>query len=190
MLLCALALNVTTIGIPCIYYGSEQGFNGSGPSDCFLREAIFGGEFGSYGSRQRHFFNENHPVFRELAKILQMRRQYITLRRGRQYFREISGPDDGVNFGLPRPVNGQLRWIIPWSRIFNDQEMVLAINTDPDQSHSTWVTIDNSLHRNGERLQCLYSTDPAQVGRSVTVESRNGKAVMLEVPAAGFVIYL
>jgi hypothetical protein len=50
------------------------------------------------------------------------------------------------------------------------------------------VTIDDGLHDAGGALVCLYSTDSAQVGQSVTVESRNGKAVRLAVPAAGFVV--
>jgi hypothetical protein len=43
----ALALTVCTVAIPCIYYGSEQFFNGHG-NDRYLREAMFGGEFGAF----------------------------------------------------------------------------------------------------------------------------------------------
>jgi len=42
--LSALAFNATTLGIPCVYYGTEQAFDGSGHSDHFLRETMFGGE--------------------------------------------------------------------------------------------------------------------------------------------------
>ena len=38
-------------------------------------------------------------------------------------------------------------------------------------------------------LTCIYSTDSRQVGQESKVEPRNGKAVLLTVPAAGFVIY-
>ena len=70
LLLNVLALNATTLGIPCIYYGSEQGFDGEGDSDRYIREAMFGGEFGAFRLRGRHFFNENDPVYQELSKIL------------------------------------------------------------------------------------------------------------------------
>jgi hypothetical protein len=86
-------------------------------------------------------------------------------------------------------VGGQMRSVVPWSRIFNGKEVLLAINTDYDQSKTAWVTVDNELHQAGDVLQCLYSTDAAQVGQSVTVEARNGKAVLITVPAAGFVIF-
>ena len=183
-----LALNVTTIGIPCVYYGSEQYFDGQGGNDRFLREAMFGGEFGAFGSRDRHFFNEEGPAYRELAKILAVRRQKMALRRGRQYLRPISG--DGVNFGLPQMMNGQIRSVVPWSRLFNDEEVLCALNTDYYQPRSAWVTLDNELHETGASLHCLYSTDAGQIGATVTVEPRNGKAVLITVPAAGFVIFV
>lgn len=186
VLLNVLALNATTLGIPCIYYGSEQYFAGAGNNDRYLREAMFGGAFGAFGSRNRHFFNEESPAYRELAKILAIRHQALPLRRGRQYLRPISG--DGESFGLPMMLGGQIRSVVPWSRIFNDHEMLCAINTDANTPREAWVTIDNELHRAGDTMRYLYSTDPAQIGAALTVEPRNGKAVLLRVPAAGFVI--
>ena len=185
--LAALALNATTLGIPCIYYGSEQCFDGQGGNDRYIREAMFGGEFGPFRSRGRHAFDEDHPVYRQLAEILAIRRKAIALRRGRQYLREISG--DGVHFAYPHPSGGQMRSIVAWSRIFTDEEFLLAINTDPDRRTTAWVTIDNDLHATGGRLRCLYSTDATQLNAELAVEGRNGKAVLLTVSPGGFVIY-
>jgi glycosidase len=185
--LSALALNATTLGIPCVYYGTEQGFDGRGRSDQFLRETMFGGEYGAFQSHGRHFFREDGAIYQELSKILRVRRQKLALRRGRQYLRQISG--DGVNFGPPRLVGQQIHSVVPWSRILDETELVAAINTDAQLSRGAWVTIDNELHRGGESLRCVYSTNAAEIGRTVTVEARNGKAVQLTVPPAGFVIY-
>jgi glycosidase len=185
--LAVLALNATTLGIPCVYYGSEQCFNGQGDNDRYIREAMFGGEFGAFESRNRHSFNEESPVYQELAKILAIRKQNIALRRGRQFLRPISG--DGIHFGLPRMVGGVMRSIVAWSRIFDDTETLLAINTDASQSRAGWVTIDNGLHVQATTLTCLYATDASLVGQKVQIESRNGRSVLLTVPAAGFVIY-
>ncbi|MDR4489050.1 MAG: alpha-amylase family glycosyl hydrolase [Nitrospirales bacterium] len=182
-----LALNALTMGIPCIYYGSEQYFDGHGPSDQFIRECMFGGEFGAFQSHHRHFFNEESQAYQQLATILELRRKKFALRRGRQYLREISG--NGIDFGLPRMLGGQIRSVIPWSRIFNDQEILLAINTDYASPRSAWVTIDDGLHQVGRTLTCLYSTSPVQIGQETTVEARNGKAVVLTLPAGGLVIY-
>ncbi len=187
VILNAIALNVTTMGIPCIYYGSEQCFDGHGNNDRFIREAMFGGAFGAFESRDRHFFNEQTVVFRELSEILAIRKDNLVIRRGRQYLRQISG--DGLSFGLPRMIGGQLRSVVAWSRIHNRKEVVLAINTDYEQASTAWVTIDHGLHEVTGNLTCIYSTDKDQQGTSVIVEARNGKAVQLSVPAAGFVIY-
>ena len=51
----------TSLGVPCIYYGTEQGFNGGdyrdetakridGFSDAFVRECMFGGKWGAFKS--------------------------------------------------------------------------------------------------------------------------------------------
>jgi glycosidase len=188
LLLNVLAVNIATLGIPCIYYGTEQGFDGAGDSDRYLRETMFGGAFGAFRTKDRHFFDEQSSVYRELARILAVRREKIALRRGRQYLREISG--DGFNFGLPRMIGGEMRSVVAWSRLFDDQELLLAINTDPDQERAAWCRVQAELYQPGEPLRCIYSSDPAQVGSELAVEQRaGGLAAWLSVPAAGFVIY-
>jgi hypothetical protein len=85
------------------------------------------------------------PGLPEVARILEVRRRTPALRRGRQYLREISG--DGVNFGQPSPIGGQLRSIVAWSRIFADHEVLAAINTDPLLPQTAWVTVDAGLQK-------------------------------------------
>lgn len=187
--LAALALNATTLGIPCIYYGSEQLFDGAGDNDRYLRECMFGGAFGAFRSRGRHFFREETWLYREIAKVLAVRRDQLALRRGRQYLREISG--DGIDYGVPRVIDGEMRSIVPWSRILDRVEILLAINTDTGTARTASVIVDHDLHGRGSTLKCLYSTEDAMIGRTVTVEEKpDGKRVVdLTVPAAGFVIF-
>jgi glycosidase len=185
LLLCAIALNLTTMGIPCIYYGTEQAFDGEGGDDRYIREAMFGGEFGAFRSKDRHFFNEDTTVYRETAKIIKVRNSEITLQRGRQYLREISG--NGFDFGLPQ-ADGIIRSIIAWSRIFNDREVLCAINTDENHDRQAWVTIDNGIHKAGDMLECLYSS--GSPGNAIQAHFINGRTVvLLAVQKAGFVIY-
>jgi glycosidase len=180
-----LAFLATTMGIPCVYYGTEQGFDGHGDNDRFIREAMFGGEFGAFESRGRHFFDENNPIYVELRKILALRRSHLVIRRGRQFLRQLSG--DGHNFGPPVTIGGVIQSVVAWSRIFSDREILLAVNTDVANSRTAWVTIDAGLHETGSHLTFLYSTAAGQIGNNVTVEARNGKAVQITVPPAGFV---
>ena len=188
LVLNALALKATTLGIPCIYYGTEQGFDGEGDSDRYIREAMFGGSFGAFRSKGRHFFNEDSEIYRELSKILEIRKQKLSLRRGRQYLRETSG--DGEHFDYPGIVGSQRPAIVPWSRLFDDREMLIAMNTDPENPQSAWVVVDYDLHQEGERLTCLYSTEDTQVEQEVEVTLKGAlRAVFLTVPKAGFVIF-
>jgi len=192
LVLSSLALSATTIGIPCIYYGTEQRFDGRGGNDRYIREAMFGGAFGAFRSRNRHFFDEDGQVYRELAKILTIRKNKIALRRGRQYLCPISG--DGQHFGEPHVIGDRMRSIVPWTRLFDDQEMLLAINTDPHQSRRAWAMVKRGIQAYSDHLQCIYSTDESQIGHvlaftELVLESEPQQVVELEVPAAGFVIY-
>ncbi|WP_146068902.1 hypothetical protein [Arthrobacter sp. ZGTC131] len=117
--LAALALNATTLGIPCIYYGSEQCFDGSGDNDRYLREAMFGGRFGPFRSKDRQCFSRNNPTYKALARILAIRGQDFALSRGRQYLRPIS--EDRDSFWYPQRIGaGRMTSIIAWSRIMSD----------------------------------------------------------------------
>jgi glycosidase len=186
----ALALNLTSMGVPCIYYGTEQAFDGAGDDDRFLRECMFGGHFGAQQSTNRHFFNEKHAIYRFVADVLALRKAHIALRRGRQYLRQISASGESGTFGYPHTIGGRMLSVVPWSRIFNGNELLLAINTDVDQPRTAWVTIDAALHTgHAKTLQCLYSTDLEKIESLVQIEARNGKAVQITVPAGGFVIY-
>ena len=189
----ALALNAMTLGIPCIYYGTEQRFDGRGDgngADRYIRETMFGGQFGAFRSKERHFFDESSDLFCELAEILKLREEKLVLRRGRQYLREISG--NGVDFGLPAKVGGRLLSVVAWSRILDKKEMLVAVNTDPVAVRTAWVLVDAGLHPAGSRLKCVYSTRNADKGAVLMVQRKGAAgdvaAVELEVPAAGFVV--
>ena len=193
-----LALNLTTLGIPCTYYGSEQALEGADPrgpsgdnsySDVYLRESMFGGAFGAFRTNNKHVFDESSPAYRCHARLCALRKEYIALRRGRQYLRKISenGRDDG--FYYPDLVHGDLLWVVAWSRVFADIELVCAINTSLQNNLEVWVSVDELLHPPGATLRCLFSTDESQEDEVSEVESRNGASLKIRVPAGGFVLY-
>jgi glycosidase len=186
----ALSLNATTLGIPCVYYGSEQRFDGTGggeDKDRFIREAMLGRAFGAFRSRDRHFFDETSPVYKELGQVLTVRRAEPALRRGRQFLRQISG--DGVNFGFPTFLGGdRILSILAWSRILAEREVLCGMNTDPHLSRTAWVTVDAHLHKAGDKIACLHLSGPGPHA-PVTVEARNGLAVQLTIPPGGFALY-
>jgi hypothetical protein len=148
---------------------------------------MFGGAFGPFRSRNRHVFDETGKTYQELAKILKLRAGSLALRRGRQYLRQISG--DGASFGLPeRMDDGPIRSVIAWSRIIGDEEVVVAMNTDPDSARSAWVTVDAQMQGSRGAMRYSYSTDPSSIGKPARIEARNGRAMEVTLPAAGFVV--
>jgi glycosidase len=141
----AIGYLLTSQAIPCIYYGTEQGFDGGGDADFYVRECMFGGTWGAFDTTGVHFFNEQNPIYRGIRSIAGIRAQEPALRYGRQYFREISG--DGSNFGYPGRGNGTLRY----SRILDTDEVLVVINLAAFSRHDC-VTVDRNLTPTGSQM--------------------------------------
>jgi hypothetical protein len=189
-----MAVQLTTMGIPCIYYGSEQGFDSGGRpsgSDLVLRENMFGGRFGSLCTQGRHFFNEGADPYRALAALIDLRKKLLPLRRGRQVLHRVSG--DGVTFGLPHRLSERMRSLVSWSRLFVDQEVLVAINTDEMQTVTAYSTVAPTFRVEGDQFHLVFWYAPKSVSQppsSLTVERRNGPlAVRMTLPPAGFALY-
>jgi len=131
-------------GIPCLYYGTEQGLHGSG-SDPAVREALWGGPG----------FNTNGSFYQDIQSINQVRKQRAALRYGRFYFRPVSG--DGQTFGISPFQQG----VLAFSRILNDDEVVVAANTNTGQAQSLEVIVDSQLNPAGSSFRLLYSNKAA-----------------------------
>jgi glycosidase len=199
----AVAAQLTMLGIPCIYYGTEQAFDGTddrhdpadghGDEDRYIRESMFGGTFGAFATAGCHFFDQDHPTYLRIAAVARLRNRDdavgLALRRGRQYLRETSFL--GRPFVLPGA--GEL---VAWSRVLFDREVLVAINTHGNAARGADVTVDATFHPNGASLAVLYRGDwddadlrsPPR-GESVPVTHRDGRAIVrLALPPAGMAI--
>lgn len=127
-------------GIPCLYYGTEQGLHGSG-SDPAVREALWGGPG----------FAQDSSYYQDIGQIAKVRAAQSALRYGRFYFRPISG--DGQNFGVSTFPQG----ILAFSRILMDEEVVVVANTSTTDSRAFDVIVDNTLNQPGDQLTVQYS---------------------------------
>ncbi len=168
----ALGYLLTSQGVPCIYYGTEQGFDGGGDHDYYVRECMFGGQWGSFETTGHHFFNPEHPVYQGIAKVAAIRGREPALRYGRQYFREISG--NGRDFG--HPIDGTCT--LAYSRILDTIEIIVAMNLEASPRND-FVTVDADLSTAGEVMVNLL--DPQ---KRVTVE-RRGPRHAVRVPLEG-----
>lgn len=134
----AVGYLLTSQGVPCVYYGTEQGFDGGGGNDRYVRECMFGGEWGAFDTTGVAFFNEAHPIFQGISKVASVRHLEPALRYGRQYFREISS--GGLDFG--HPASGQCT--LAFSRILDTDEVLVALNLD-QLPRQDLITVDRNL---------------------------------------------
>ncbi|HEV2329879.1 MAG TPA: alpha-amylase family glycosyl hydrolase [Verrucomicrobiae bacterium] len=116
----ALAFLYTSRGIPCLYYGTEQAFDGTtDPND---REDMFAGRFkdGPSGTVQQlsspgpDNFNMTHPLFLWVAQLNNFRRLYPALTLGSYVNRASNSSGPGL---------------FAYSRIMNTQEVFTVFNT-------------------------------------------------------------
>jgi glycosidase len=160
----ALACLYALPGIPCLYYGTEQGLQGHG-SDPAVREALWG----EPGFSEASFF------YREIQQISRVRSLRPPLRYGRFYFRPTS--NDGQIFRISTSNGG----VLAFSRILNDEEIVVVVNTSVAEGISVNVIVDMHLNSPGALFQILYSNKgtttmpPVHEIRAATVQEVDGR---------------
>lgn len=148
----AVGYLLASLGVPCIYYGTEQGFDGGGDSDKYIRECMFGSKWGAFNTTGHHFFNPDHPIYHGISRIAAIRQKEPALRYGRQYFREISG--NGFDFGYPMDGRGTLAY----SRILDETEILIALNLDA-APRNDFLTVDSNLTPSGKRMVNLLQPE-------------------------------
>ncbi len=111
----ALAFLYTSRGIPCLYYGTEQDFDGG--ADPWNREDMFDGQFEG-GPSTGDNFNMASPRFKLVAKLNNLRRLYPSLRTGIHWnqWNNASGPG-----------------LLAYSRRLGGEEAYVVLNTASSQ---------------------------------------------------------
>jgi glycosidase len=152
-------------GIPCVYYGTEQALKGRG-NDEAVRECLWASPSG---------FDEKSFYYKQIKAMSTVREARPSLRYGRFYFRPLSG--DGTQFGLSSFPHG----VLAFSRILNDEEVLVVANTSTDTTLALHAIVDGSLNPQGAAFRVLYSNQdtpasPAPVTRrtGVTVQEVDG----------------
>ncbi|MEM7809669.1 MAG: alpha-amylase family glycosyl hydrolase, partial [Planctomycetota bacterium] len=155
------------MGVPCLYYGTEQGFDGgSAETDTHVREAMFGGKWGPFDTVGQSFFDETHPIYRFCAHAAEVRRREPTLRYGRSYLRPISG--DGINFGDPMHKGA-----FAIARVLDITEIVVVANPSLGEADGLCIGVDASLNPPGWQMRDLFHPEEK---RYLVEEAPNGQA--------------
>ncbi|MCG8551072.1 MAG: alpha-amylase family glycosyl hydrolase [Desulfobacterales bacterium] len=183
-----VGIQLCTLGIPCIYYGTEQSLGGPesserrwlpgfGVEDRYLRETLFGPEhplksgrkglpniqerydtnlpgFGPFGTAGYHCFDMQSSAYKRIQCLTQVRARFPALRFGRQYLRPIAFLDK------PFAVysGGE---IIAWSRILNDEEIIVILNSHGTEVRGANVVVDADLNPEVSTMTVIASTEEA-----------------------------
>jgi len=204
----ATALQLFSLGIPCIYYGTEQALSGPEPgqrhwlenwggSDVYLREAMFGPThprasgsqglantdpglpgFGPWGTSGAHCFEEQSPTYVKLSQLLQVRKERAELRSGRQYQRPVS------LFGSPFVFQGPGE-LTAWSRILSSTETLCLANAGGDGPRGGRVIVDGALNHQGSKFTVIASTSPngPSTGDRLEVKGDDSGTLFLDIPS-------
>jgi glycosidase len=108
----ALFFLLTEDGIPCLYYGTEQGFHGG--NDPANREDMAG------------HFDTSHPSFRTIQALVRLRKQYAPLRRG----------DLRIVWASTTPADGGTddAGIFAFERTYRGETVLVVVNTSNESN--------------------------------------------------------
>jgi glycosidase len=153
----ALAVLFGLQGIPCVYYGTEQGLQGTTDGlDALesVREALWG---------KTNAFDVASTFYIELQKIAAVRMNEAALSYGRLYFREVSG--NGSDFGLSTGPQG----IICFSRVLSSAEIVVIANTNGSIRFDGRALMDVDINRVSRSMKIAYSNQGSQGAQATSV---------------------
>ena len=207
----AAALQLFTLGIPCLYYGTEQALGGPEPgerqwlpdwkrSDRYLREAMFGPERPRRAGRDGvppgghldaglpgfgPFGTAGHHCFDPDHPAYRRIAALAALRQARpvlRHGRQYERPVANPGGAFSPPAAGELA---AWSRILDDEEAVCVVNTHGNARRDGDVLVDAGLSPAGGAMTVVLNTEQAGVGAGFGGAQRMGSAVNVRRTADG-----
>lgn len=143
----ALIYLMTEDGIPCLYYGTEQGFNGG--NDPANREPLWTTNF-----------DTNGELFQHTAELIALRKELVALRRG----------DMEIRWVTPRTDGEEDADMLAFQRTYDADSALVVIHTDAGTSHTSFQ--GNDMPVDFPEGTVLRAAFPAGDERTWTV--RNG----------------
>ena len=193
-----VALQLFTLGIPCIYYGTEQscagpeeserqflpGWKGGDHADRYLRETMFGPEHpraaGRAGLSVTDGLDLTLPGFGPFGTAgahcfdpnFHAYRRIAALAAIRQRFPVLRVGRQYLRpvslFGGPFLLQGPGE-LVSWSRILSDEEALCVINTHGTQTRGGDVVVDADLNQPDMAFTVVANSMEARVGTSAGI---------------------
>jgi len=164
----ALQFLYTSRGIPCLYYGTEQGFEGDDYNND-NREDMFAGGWQPQVPVAGDNFNETSPLFQQVARLNNFRRLYPAL-------------CTGVHNNLWNNPNGP--GLFAYSRVLSNEEVFVCFNT---AATSQTLTNRPTTYTPGTVLVNLLNTNDTII---VTSALGTNATPLITVPAMTAKIYI
>lgn len=182
----AVALQLFSLGIPCIYYGTEQALAGPEPaqrswlpgwksSDRYLREAMFGPRHPRQAGRAGvpegvdgavddqlpgfgPFGSAGQHCFDQSHPVYRRITAMAALRTAYPALRQGRQYQRPIRFlGYPLDYYGNGE-IIAWSRILDDEELLCVLNPHGLELRGADILIDTTLNPIGQSLRVILNT--------------------------------
>lgn len=152
-IIAGVAFLLCAMGTPCLYYGTEQGFEGCGRDDHFIRECMFNPE-----DRQNNLLNRESLIYKSIAAIANFRKGSSVLKFGRMFMRETSR--DGGHFHMPE-CN---KCTLAFSRLLYNKEVLFIYNSSTDEQREEYILIDYRMNSSYTWMEPVYGyTDKVKI---------------------------
>lgn len=201
-----VALQLFTLGIPCIYYGTEQSFAGPEESeriflpawkggdhaDRYLREAMFGPlhprRSGFGGLQSTDALDEQLPGFGPFGTAgahcfdsnFPTYRRIAALAAVRKAFPVLRQGRQYARpislFNGPFFVHGPGE-LVAWSRILSDEEALCVVNAHGNDPRGGDILVDSSLNPESGKMTVIVNTAEAAAGSAAGVSHPVGSSV-------------
>ena len=144
-IIAGVAFLLCALGTPCIYYGTEQGLDGCGKGDRYIRESMF-----NPNDKNTNLLNQQSEIYKAIATIAKFRNESNVVKFGRMFILEIS--KDGIHFHLPECH----KCTLAFSRILYNQEALFVFNSSTHDVKQEYVLIDCQLNRDKQWMKPVY----------------------------------
>jgi alpha-amylase len=164
-----LAYLLTIDGIPCIYYGTEQEFDGG--NDPYNREDLWDSGY-----------DTTNPTFRLIRQLIDIRKRYAPLRRG----------DMRIAWSTDRTADEPDAGVFAFERTYMGETVLVVVNVSDSHSSET-----SYAWAGGEHMQTSFAAgtvltnvlDDADTTDDVVTVGAGGR-LLVRVPPRGAKIYV
>lgn len=136
---------ICALGAPCLYYGTEQGFEGNGMDDRYIREGMF-----NPNDKESNVLNQDSWIYKRISVLAHLRQKQAILKFGRMYFRKTS--ENGLDFHFPECE----KCLLAFSRILHQGEILVVYNSSPKDTKEECIAIDTTINKEGSLMECIY----------------------------------